>query len=145
MAEENDDLFGLEFNIDGFEELSITTILSMSSQNAFIIYLKVENKTSQSRKINLLKAIYVTNKREQLEQDNWLTGYMEKEDLLKPNSFKKAGLIFYKSKLKTISDNDVIYISIELSQEGGKLNLCFKKTGNNWLLINTVLNNFIRI
>ena len=49
-------------------------------------------------------------------------------------SFKKAGLVFYKSKLKTISESDFIYISLELIQEGVKLNLSFQKAGNNWLL-----------
>lgn len=69
-----------------------------------------------------------------MEQDIWLSGYIVGEDTLKPNSFKKAGHVFYKSKLKKISDNDVIYISIGLTQEGVELNLSFKKTENDWIL-----------
>lgn len=129
MAEEIDDLFGLEFSIDDSQDTSLT-----NGESAFIIYLKVDNKTQKSRKINLLKATYVTSQREQLEQDIWISGYILGKDTLKPNSFKKAGLVFYKSKLKTISDSDVIYISLELNQEGVELNLSFKKSGNNWLL-----------
>jgi len=129
MAEEIDELLGLAFTIDGFEDTSLT-----NGENAFIIYLNVDNKTPKSRKINLLKATYVTNKREQLEQDIWISGYIMGEDTLKPNSFKKAGLAFYKSKLKAISENDLIYISIELIQEGGALVLCFQRKGNNWII-----------
>ncbi len=129
MTEEIDEFLGLEFAIDGLDDTPMS-----NGENAFIIYLKVDNKTEKSRKINLLKATYVTSQREQLEQDIWLSGYIIGEATLKPNSFKKAGLVFYKSKLKTISDNDVIYISIELIQEGGALTLSFQKTGNNWVL-----------
>lgn len=129
MTEVIDDLLGLEFAIDGLDDTPMS-----NGENAFIIYLKVDNKTQKSRKINLLKSTYVTSQREQLEQDIWLSGYITGESTLKPNSFKKAGLVFYKSKLKTISDSDVIYISLELIQEGVELNLSFQKTGNNWLL-----------
>ena len=122
-------LLGLEFAIDGLDGTSMS-----NGENAFIIYLKVDNKTQKSRKINLLKATYVTSQREQLEQDIWLSGYITGEAILKPNSFKKAGLVFYKSKLKAISNRDVIYISLELIQEGVGLNLSFQKTPNNWLL-----------
>jgi hypothetical protein len=131
MAEKIDEFFGFEFKIDGIDDTTMS-----NNEDAFIFYLKVDNKTQKSRKINLLKATYVTSKREQLEQDTWLLGYLKVEDTIKPNSFKKAGLVFHKSKLKTISDKDVIYISIELTQEGSEITLSFQKTGNNWLLIN---------
>ena len=55
---------------------------------------------------------------------------------MKPNSFKKAGLVFYKSKLKSISDNDIIYITIELTQEGTELTTGLQKNGNSWSVIN---------
>jgi len=129
VAEQIDDLLGLEFTIDSLGDTPMS-----NGENAFIIYLKIDNKTLKSRKISLLKATYVTIQREQLEQDIWLPGYITGDDNLRPNSFKKAGLVFYKSKLKTISDSDVIYISIELVQEGVELNLSFQKTGNNWVL-----------
>src|SRR6185312_7286953 len=131
MANEIEELLGLEFKIDGFEDTSLT-----NGQNAFIIYLNVDNTTAQSRKIILSKATYVTSKREQLEQDIWISGYIIGEDILKPNSFKKAGLVFYKSKLKLISENDLIYISLELTQEGAALTICFRRVGNSWVLIN---------
>lgn len=128
MTEEiNEKLSGLGFKIEKYEDTSMS-----NGENAFIIYLTVDNKISTSRKINLLKATYVTNKREQLEQDIWLSGYITGEDTLKPNSFKKAGLVFYKSKLKSISENDIIYITIELPQEGKELTISFKKDENKW-------------
>lgn len=130
LAEDVSEFLGLEFAIDGIDDTSMS-----NGENTFIIYLKVDNKTQKSRKINLLKTTYVTSSREQLEQDIWLSGYITGETTLKPKSFKKAGLVFYKSKLKSVSDTDAIYISLDLIQEGVALNLSFQKTGNDWLLI----------
>jgi len=131
MEKEIENLLGLEFKIDNVENSSME-----NGEDAFIIYLKVDNRTSKSRKINLLKATYVTSKREQLEQDIWLSGYITGEDTLKSNSFKKAGLIFYKSKLKRVVENDILYVTIELVKEGTELTLCFQKTGTNWIIVN---------
>jgi hypothetical protein len=130
MEKEVEDLLDLEFKIDSVENTSMS-----NGEDAFIFYLKVDNRKSKSRKITLLKATYVTSKREQLEQDIWLSGYITGEDTLKPNSFKKAGLIFYKSKLKQVLDNDIIYATIELVKEGTELTLCFQKTGTNWIIV----------
>lgn len=128
MTEEiNEKLSGLGFKIEKYEDTSMS-----NGEDAFIIYLNVDNKISASRKISLLKATYVTHKREQLEQDIWLSGYITGEDTLKPNSFKKAGLVFYKNKLKSISENDIIYITAELPQEGKELTVTFKKDENKW-------------
>lgn len=118
---------GFCFNIEKYDD----TLLS-NGEKAFIIYLIVDNKNSNSRKINLLKATYVTQDREQFEQDNWLSGYITGEDTLKPNSLKKAGLVFYKNKLKSIAVNDILYITIILPQEGKKLTVIFKKDENKW-------------
>lgn len=132
MTEEiNEKLSGLGFKIEKYEDTPMS-----NGEDAFIIYLNVDNKISTSRKINLLKATYVTHKREQLEQDIWLSGYITGEDTLKPNSFKKAGLVFYKNKLKSISENDIIYITTELPQEGKELTVCFKKFDNKWEMTN---------
>ncbi len=128
---ELDELLGFEVSIDGIDNTSMS-----NGENAFIIYLKVDNKTTKSRQINLSKATYITGQRQQFEQDIWLSGYMIGETTLKPNSFKKAGLVFYKSKLKAILDKDVIYISIELNQEEVGLSLIFQKNENVWVLIN---------
>jgi hypothetical protein len=131
MENEHSDLLGLEFSIDVNDS-------SMSNgEDAYIVFLKIDNKTVKSRKINLLKAIYVTSFREQLEQDIWLSGYITGEDTLKPNSFKKAGFVFYKPKLNKISDNDAIYVTIELIKEGSELTLCFIRKEGNWTIINS--------
>ena len=119
--------FGLDLKIASYEEMSLS-----DGHNAFIIYIIIDNKTSSSRKVNVSKATYITNKKEQLEQDNWLSGYLIAEDTIYPNSFKKAGLVFYKSKLKKISDDDTIKIIIELPFEGAEVKFSFIKTGNYW-------------
>lgn len=128
MIEEiNKKLSGLIFEIEKYEDTSME-----NGENAFIIYLIIDNKIPSSRKINLLKSTYVTHKREQIEQDICLSGYITGEFTLKPSSYKKAGLVFYKNKLKTISNNDIIYITVELPQEGKGLTVSFKNEENKW-------------
>lgn len=132
MTAEMDGFSGLKIVVEKFEDTSMS-----NGENAFIIYLKLDNQTSQTKKINLLKATYVAKNREQLEQDIWLSGYLIGEDNLRPNSFKKAGLVFYKSKLKKISENDLLYVSIELPKDGAELTFCFQYNGGGWSIIDT--------
>lgn len=122
-----ENLFGLEIRIEKYEEF-----INFYDEKLFLIYLVIDNKKSINREINLLKATYINNKREQIEQDEWQPGYIEGKDTLMPNSFKKAGLVFYKNKLKTISENDIIYITVELPQEGKELTVSFKNEENKW-------------
>lgn len=130
MDIDSEDLFGLEVSIDNVQEASMD-----SGDDAFIFYLKIFNKTSKSRNIKVLMASYVTHEREQLEQNVWLTGYILGEANLKAHAYKNAGLVFYKSRLKSVNDRDVIYIIIELLNEGRELTLCYQKMGINWNLI----------
>lgn len=132
MAEIIDNHLGFEFAIDNVENTSMS-----NGENAFIIYLIVDNKTSKSRKLNLKMATYVNKNREQFEQDIWLSGYIMGEDTIKPNSFKKAGLVFYKSKLKDMLEGDLLYISLDLIQEDVSINLSFYKNVDKWFLFDS--------
>lgn len=129
MAEYTDELLGLKFDIDGIDDFTLS-----NGKNAFTIYLKIDNKSNIHRKINLSKATFITSYREQLEQDEWLRRYLSEETTFQPNTFIKAGIVFYKTKLKKISDSDTIYITLELPLEGYKLNFSFQKKENYWFL-----------
>jgi hypothetical protein len=133
MLEKN---FPLEVNIDRHESTSFN-----DGSDGFVIYLKVQNKSSETQKINVLKANYITIVGEQIVQDSWLNGYLKDEDLLMPNAFKQAGLIFYKPKLKQIEQNDVIYITIELPKKSKEQSFCFQYKEGKWLLTNSTINN----
>lgn len=129
MEKQQNENYGLTVGIDNYESMSFT-----DGNEGFVIYLKIQNNSSKSQKINVLKANYITKGGEQIEQDNWLNGYLSGEDVLLSNAFKKAGLIFYKPKLKGIAEKDAIYVTIELINKGCELIFCFLKNGNNWLL-----------
>ena len=113
MITKMNEISGLKIEVEKYEDTSMR-----NGEAAFIIYLKLHNETDHAKKINLLKATYVTSQREQLEQDVSLSGYHIGEGSIKPNSFKTAGLVFYKSKLKQILENDLLYVSIELPRNG---------------------------
>lgn len=100
--------------------------------NSFIIFLSIENKSSAKRKLKINNSIYVTKEREQLKQDWWFSGYIREETVLLPNAHQKAGLIFYKSKLKSISKGDRLYVKIELEKEGILIDYCLENDGEKW-------------
>lgn len=131
MNLQSNETFGLELSIESVESMSLS-----NGNDSFVIFLKVDNITTKNRNIKILKTTYLTTEREQIEQDNWLNGYLVEEDILKPNSFKKSGLLFYKPKLNKISNNDILYISVELPQEGKEITFCFQNKSDNWNIIN---------
>lgn len=126
---DNNSLFDLEVSVDSVEDATMT-----DGEDAFIIYLKIYNKLSKGRKINLSRASYVTCNFEQLEQDIWLSGYLIEKSNLKANAFRKAGLVFYKRHLKQIRDNDLLGVNIELTQEKKKAIYEFVRLNGNWLI-----------
>jgi len=131
MNTELDTFSGLKIEVDNYEDATMS-----GGEEAFIIFLKLYNQTPHTKKIILQKTTYVTRFREQLEQDIWLSGYFIYEGSLKPNSYQKAGLVFYKSKLKRISSEDLLYVSIEFPEEGEQFILCFQNNIRGWTLIN---------
>jgi hypothetical protein len=125
-----EEFLGLEITLENYESVNMRT-----GENAFIFYLVIDNKTSKSRKINLLRSQYLKQDREQIDMDVFLSGHICGEATLKPNSFKKAGLVFYRTKLPFISDKDILYITIELPQEGGSLSINYQNIDDNWVSI----------
>ena len=126
----NNNLFDLEVSVDSVEENRLG-----NGEDSFIIYLKIYNKLSKERKINLSLATYVTCNFEQLEQNIWITGYLSTGNSnLKANAFRKAGLAFYKKHLKQIRDNDSFEVNIELIQEKKKIICEFVRLNDNWLI-----------
>lgn len=117
----------LEINVDHIEEISLE-----NGRDSFVIYININNNSSVKRNIKIKKSIYVTNENEQLEQDIWLSGYIINEAILLPNTFQKAGLIFYKPKLKSILKGDRLFVTIELEKEGTQIDYCLENNGDSW-------------
>ena len=128
MTEQLNDNIDLDIRIDHIEN-------DIKGTPAWVIHAHVYNQSSKMRRINLLYSTYITNYGEQIEQDGFQPGHIKGEDALRPNSFKRAGLEFYKSKLKTVSEADCIFISIELLDEGIRLTFSYQKNGNDWILL----------
>lgn len=125
---------GLEFSIDREETSSF-----QDGSQGFIVYLKIDNRTVHRKKLTLSNSTYITNQREQLEQENWLTGYMCQEASIEKNSYKLAGIIFYKPKLKSIKNDDKLFITAKLPTDGKQVNICFEKNTYGWRIVETEL------
>ncbi|HRZ98630.1 MAG TPA: hypothetical protein P5084_13830, partial [Paludibacter sp.] len=75
---------------------------------------------------------YYTKKREQIDQDDFLSGYMKDNDVLLSNSFKKTGLVYEQSKLKKINNGDILVFNIESIDDCDTFSVCFKKNDTEW-------------
>lgn len=127
MSDHTKELMGFNISIDGFNEFTPL----IGGQN-YVFFLKIDNLTSNERLLHLNESSYVTNKREHLMQDFWDLGYMKIDDSIKPNSFKKAGIIFCKHKLDSVSDNDILCISFNLPHEGVEVSINFLRKSKGW-------------
>lgn len=91
------DYFGFRFEICSIEETQM-----QGGESAYIIFFDVANLEPKARLISVSKATYVTENREQLEQDIWLLGYLHGNARIKGNAHRKAGLVFYKRHLNSV-------------------------------------------
>jgi hypothetical protein len=122
-------IFDLDFSISKVEDTSLT-----NGERATIFYLRIFNNQLNGRNIHLAKAIYIDQNKEQLEQDIGLAGHLINSCNLKANAFREAGLVFYKSQLQNISDDDLLFIVIELKKEKKKLLIEFVRKNENWTM-----------
>lgn len=133
MLQQNNEKFGLEITVQGFEE---NLISYMNGNLGRAINFKVYNKTDKEREIDIKKITYLTQERESMEHD-WLDySNFQKAGVLKQNSFVKATPVFLTSKLKDISDGDLIFIFIDIPKEGRTLEFSFQKAGVEWIIQN---------
>ena len=116
----NTEYFGFRFEIsvEEFERLS-------DGNAAYVVFLNTINLEPKARLINLSKATYVTKDGEQLEQDNWFSGYLIEHGRIKGHAHRKSGLLFYKRHLKCVSDGDSLYIDVGLTDSAKKISFRF--------------------
>lgn len=101
-----------------------------SGDEAFIVYLSITNKTEKQIRIELPYSSYVTCQGEEFEQDVWLRGLIDGGEgaSIRAGNFRKAGLVFYKSKLASISTGDCLHVTISQSKPSRRLTFSFRCT-----------------
>lgn len=90
--------------------------------SAYIFYVDVKNSSEKRMKLHLQKTTYTTHDGYEIDQDVWLTGHAIGTDgvSIKAGAFKRAGLVYYKSKLSKISAGDTLEIRLENEAAGFK-------------------------
>lgn len=101
-----------------------------SGDEAFIVYLSITNKAAKQIRIELPCACYVTCHGEEFEQDVWLRGLINGGEgaSIRAGNFRKAGLVFYKSKLASISAGDCLHITVLQTKPSQRLTFSFRCT-----------------
>lgn len=114
-----------------------------SGDDAFILYFSIANKGQKQIRIELPLSNYVTRYREEIEQDAWLTGHVNgaKGATIGPGAFRKAGLVYFQSKLNGISAGDQLSVTVSQVKPSRRFNFSFRCTDSKSLaftLINAV-------
>ena len=117
------DLRDLDIGI-AFE--STDTAMMNGGESAYLFYVTITNRLRKQVRVELPLASYVTVQGEEIEQDVWLRGLLigGKGAAIRSGTFKKAGIVFYVSKLKTISQGDRLYVNVVLPSSSRQFNCC---------------------
>ncbi|MDD2744544.1 MAG: DUF1566 domain-containing protein [Rhodocyclaceae bacterium] len=101
-----------------------------TGDDAFILYLSIANQGQKQVRMALPLVSYVTHAGEEIQQDAWLTGLIIGNEgaTLRAGAFRKAGLVFFKSKLAEISAGDQFHVSISQSTPALRFDFSFKCT-----------------
>ena len=96
-----------------FESAQDTTMASGDA--AIIFYLAIRNNGEKQVRINLPMATYQNRLGEEIEQGNWLTGLVIGGNgaTIRAGTFRKTGLVFYKSRLGSLSKGDRLHVTVK--------------------------------
>ena len=101
-----------------------------NGESAIIFYLRIRNAGDKQIQISLPRATYVNHRGEEVEQSVWLTGLILGGDVAKirAGTFRKVGLVFYKSSLNGIAKGERLYLTVEQSKPAQRLSFVFRCT-----------------
>jgi len=113
---------GIELTFDLVE-----SAVMKSKDNAFIFYLDIANKLPKQVNVKSPLATYITVQGEEIEQDFWLSGLVNGYGgtTIRSGAFKKMGIVIDKQKLRKISSDDRLYVTIELPKLAQRFNFGF--------------------
>lgn len=96
-------------------------------ENAFIIYLNIANNQKKQIRVELPFSSYVTSQSEEIEQDVWLSGFVNggQGATIRAGALKKTGLVFFQSKLKAISAGDQLHVTVLVPKSTQRFNYSF--------------------
>jgi len=112
-------------------EFESTEHVSMKNgEPAIVFYLRIRNAGDKQVQIRLPRATYVNQRGEEVEQSVWLSGLLLGGDTAKirAGTFRKVGLVFYKSALNAITKGERLYQTVEQSKPALRMNFAFRCT-----------------
>lgn len=100
---------GYEISISSYESATMK-----SKDSAYLFYVDIKNISDKRIKLHLQKTTYTTNDGHEIDQDVWLGGYANGVEgiSIKSGAFKRAGLVYFKSKLSKVSAGDTLEIRV---------------------------------
>ena len=96
-----------------------------SGDDAIIFNLSVFNRGLKQIRVELPLSSYVNRLCEEIEQTAWLTGLLagNKGAVIRASTFRKMGLVFFKSRLTEISNGDCLHVTVAQSKPDKRI--CF--------------------
>lgn len=110
---------------------------------AFIFHLSIRNSGEKQVRVQLPPANFVNRLGEEIEQSVWLSGLVVGTEgaTIRAGTFRKMGLVFYKTRLNDISKGDRLYLTVNLAKPSRCLTFTLKCTDSKtraFALINAV-------
>jgi len=110
-------------------EFESTEHVSMKNgEPAIVFYLRIRNAGDKQVQIRLPRATYVNQRGEEVEQSVWLSGLLLGGDTAKirAGTFRKVGLVFYKSTLSGLANGERLYVTVEQSKPPLRMSFVFR-------------------
>lgn len=112
--------FGIDIAFESAEHAKMK-----SGDDAIIFNLSVFNRGLKQIRVELPLSSYVNRLCEEIEQTAWLTGLLagNKGAVIRAGTFRKMGLVFFKSRLTEISNGDCLHVTVAQSKPDKRI--CF--------------------
>jgi hypothetical protein len=109
---------------------SVTHSRMKEGQSAIIFYLIVRNTGEKQIRVTIPSATYLNRAGEEVEQSVWLSGLVIGAEgaTIRAGTFRKVGLVFYKSTLNTISVGERLYLNVDQSKPAMRMGYTFRCT-----------------
>ncbi len=116
---------GIEVRFDAVEDAHMK-----NGEDALIFYFSVANNEPKQVRVELPLASYVTGQGEEIEQSVWLNTLLmgNKGSTLRAGTFRKMGLVFYKSRLAEVTSGDDLHITVLQAKPARRLGFTFRCT-----------------
>ena len=110
------------------EFVSATHSTMKEGQSAIIFYLFIRNTGEKQVRVTIPSATYLNRTGEEVQQSVWLSGLLIGSEgaTIRAGTFRKVGLVFYKSTLNALALGERLYLTVDQSKPAMLMSYTFR-------------------